>query len=85
MLCDRATVTGFLKELTHLPLAIAQAAVYINSMDVSIQEYMQLLRDTEQDMLNLLSREFRDSTWYTDSKNAIAATWLERKPTASTK
>ena len=79
LLQDQAVATELLKELTHLPLAIAQAAAYVNAMQILLHEYLSLLRNTEQDTISLLSREFRDETRYKNSehsKNAVAATWL---------
>ncbi|KAL8741826.1 MAG: hypothetical protein Q9190_005609 [Brigantiaea leucoxantha] len=79
MLHDKKNTTELLNELTFLPLAIAQAAAYINAMQLSILEYLSLLRGTEQDAVGLLSREFHDDTRYKGSKNlknAVAATWL---------
>ena len=73
---DRMVATELLNELAFLPLAIAQAAAYINAMQISIREYLSLLRSTEQDSVSLLSREFRDNTRYRNSRNAVAATWL---------
>ncbi|KAK4150281.1 putative kinesin light chain [Chaetomidium leptoderma] len=65
-----------LAELAYLPLAITQAAAYLNENEVSIAEYLELLRGTQQDMVGLMSREFRDKTRYKSSQNAIATTWL---------
>ncbi|KAL8699325.1 MAG: hypothetical protein Q9201_006068 [Fulgogasparrea decipioides] len=79
LLQDRVVTAELLKELAYLPLAIAQAAAYLNAMQISPQEYLSLLRNTEQDTISLLSREFRDETRYNNSKyskNAVAATWL---------
>jgi len=79
LLDDQAGTTALLNELTFLPLAIAQAAAYLNAMQISIQEYLSLLRSTEQETISLLSREFRDGTRYKSSehsKNSVAATWL---------
>lgn len=79
LLQDRAATVELLTELTHLPLAIAQAAAYFNAMQVSLREYLSLLKRTEQDTISLLSREFRDETRYRaseHSKNAVATTWL---------
>jgi len=76
LLNDSATTTRLLKELTYLPLAITQATAYLNINQVSIAEYLRLLRGTEQDMIHLMSRQFRDNTRYKDSQNAVATTWL---------
>jgi len=76
LLRDKVVATELLRELTYLPLAITQAAAYLNRNQVSIAKYMGLLRATEQDTIGLISREFHDSTRYINSQNAIATTWL---------
>jgi tetratricopeptide (TPR) repeat protein len=76
LLCNGAIRDTLLDELTHLPLAIAQAAAYLNKNTVSIAKYLQLLRSTEQDLVDLMSRAFRDDTRYNDSANSVAATWV---------
>ncbi len=40
-----------LRGLTYLPLAITQAAAYLNRNQVSIADYLGLLEGTEQDMV----------------------------------
>ena len=76
LLHDRIATTELLHELMNLPLAIAQATAYLNARQISIRDYLFLLRKIEQDMVSLLSREFRDETRYRNSKNSIATTWL---------
>ena len=65
-----------LDELTYLPLAITQAAAYLNRNQVSIAKYLGLLRGTEKDMVSLMSREFCDSMRYEGTQNAVATTWI---------
>jgi tetratricopeptide (TPR) repeat protein len=76
LLRNDVTITELLDELTYLPLAIAQAAAYLNRNRMSVPKYLQLLQSTEQDMVALLSREFRDNTRYIGSANAVATTWV---------
>jgi hypothetical protein len=76
LLRDDATTTELLDELTYLPLAIAQAAAYLDRNRMPVAKYLQLLRGTEQDLVRLLSREFRDDTRYKQSANAVATTWV---------
>ena len=76
LLHNSTIIIDLLEELSYLPLAITQAVAYMNSLKLPIQDYLQLLRNRDQDTLSLLSREFYDSTRYKKSKNAIAATWL---------
>ncbi|KAI8716606.1 PNPLA domain-containing protein [Fusarium sp. LHS14.1] len=72
---DGSAVAELLEKLTYLPLAIAQAAAYLNRNLVTIDRYLELLQGTEQEVASLLSRDFHDRTRYTESKNAVATTW----------
>ncbi|KAH8621579.1 ADP binding [Alternaria alternata] len=78
LLCDNAATAKLLDELldelTCLPLAIAQVAAYLNRNRMSILKYLQLFRSTEQDLVRVISREFRDDTRYKGSVNAVATT-----------
>jgi len=77
LLSDERVTSELLKELTFLPLAITQAAAYINrNKNVSISRYLELLRKTEDDTISLLSRNFEDCARYPESKNPVATTWL---------
>ncbi|KIX99702.1 uncharacterized protein Z520_04338 [Fonsecaea multimorphosa CBS 102226] len=76
LLGDEKGLADLLQELTYLPLAITQAAAYINTTGVSISKYVELLRKTDQDAVELMSREFRDSTRFEGSRHAVATTWL---------
>ncbi|KAF2230597.1 kinesin light chain [Viridothelium virens] len=69
-------MVDFLSELDCLPLAITQAAAYINRNRSSMLDYLRLLKQTEQDAVILLSTEFHDNARYTNSANAVAKTWL---------
>ncbi|KAH7012126.1 uncharacterized protein B0I36DRAFT_300025 [Microdochium trichocladiopsis] len=73
---DEALLEDLLIQLTYLPLAITQAAAYLNQTKVPIRKYLGLLRGAEKDAVRLLGREFRDSTRYRNSHNAIATTWI---------
>lgn len=77
LLQDAQMTSTLLEELTYLPLAITQAAAYLNrNRHVSLQRYMELLHGTEQDITGLLTREFQDMTRYRGSQNAVATTWI---------
>ncbi|KFY32215.1 hypothetical protein V493_00408, partial [Pseudogymnoascus sp. VKM F-4281 (FW-2241)] len=76
LLQDKATTLELLQELTYLPLAIAQAAAYLNQNQISVPKYLGLLHGTEQSRVSLMSREFHDRTRYEGSQTAVATTWL---------
>ncbi|KAH0562201.1 hypothetical protein GP486_003102 [Trichoglossum hirsutum] len=76
LLADDQATAELLRKLTYLPLAIIQAAAYINSNQISLSEYASLLDDTEENLIDILSEEFEDEGRYKDTKNPIATTWL---------
>jgi tetratricopeptide (TPR) repeat protein len=72
---------SLLRQLTYLPLAIVQAASYINKNRTSLTDYLLLLEDKEE-VIELLSKDFEDDSRYRDDgsyfrrKNPVATTWL---------
>ena len=73
---DPQMCAQLLYQLTYLPLAIAQAAAYINANEISIAEYLSFLEDAEETTINTLSEDFEDEGRYRDLKNPVATTWL---------
>ncbi|KAH8796360.1 hypothetical protein BGZ57DRAFT_998111 [Hyaloscypha finlandica] len=67
---------ALLEELTYLPLAIIQAAAYINENGITFADYLLLLADQEEEVIDLLSEEFEDDGRYHNIKNPVATTWL---------
>jgi hypothetical protein len=55
-----------LKELAYLPLAIVQAAAYVNVNKITLQEYLSLLAE-KKELVKPTSKE---------RENVIATTWL---------
>jgi tetratricopeptide (TPR) repeat protein len=72
---DEADVVQLLDDLAHLPLAISQAAAFITENSIGVAEYLELLREGEEGMKNLLSEELRDSRRDDDTKNSVIRTW----------
>ncbi|KAF1823917.1 TPR repeat protein [Dissoconium aciculare CBS 342.82] len=72
---DATSTSELLVELDYLPLAITQAAAYLNINDIAISEYVRLLRSTADDVIYLMSAEIDDNTRYKQSASAIATTW----------
>jgi hypothetical protein len=73
---DKDITIAFLKQLTFLPLAIAQAAAYVNENDIRLTDYITLLWEQELDVIELLSEDFEDEGRYTNIQNPVATTWL---------
>ncbi|KAL4784900.1 purine and uridine phosphorylase [Aspergillus varians] len=64
-----------LEQLAFLPLAISQAAAYINENEIDIPMYLDLLGSQETHITELLSEEFEDEHRYETTQNPIAKTW----------
>ncbi|KAI9753723.1 MAG: hypothetical protein M4579_005014, partial [Chaenotheca gracillima] len=76
LLDDETAKRDLLNWLCYLPLAIVQAAKYINKNSTTLTEYISLLQDQDHHVIELLSENFEDEGRYPDQKNPIATTWL---------
>ncbi|KAF5697271.1 hypothetical protein FGLOB1_12880 [Fusarium globosum] len=73
---DDQVIDDLLTLLAHLPLAITQAAAYMNENQISLTEYLQVFKNTDRDKIELLSAEFQDDTRYEQSQDPVATTWF---------
>ncbi|GIJ92687.1 hypothetical protein Asppvi_001965 [Aspergillus pseudoviridinutans] len=77
LLHQKEEVVLLLKELVYLPLAIVQAASYMNENCVSsISDYRSLLSGQEDGVIDLLSEGFEDDWRTHQNTNPVATTWL---------
>lgn len=76
LLEDDQSARKLLEQLTFLPLAIVQAASFINENQTDIASYVRLLDGQGQDVIDLLSEEFEDEGRYKSIRNPVATTWL---------
>ncbi|RDW58650.1 hypothetical protein BP6252_13126 [Coleophoma cylindrospora] len=80
LLKDEANVMKLLELLSYLPLAIVQAAAYLESnKDTSIAAYITQIKGTDDELIELLSEDFDDQSRYQknkEMKNPVATTWL---------
>ncbi|RDW69812.1 hypothetical protein BP6252_08832 [Coleophoma cylindrospora] len=65
-----------LELLTHLPLAIKQAAAFISERQISVDKYLNLCTSSDQNLIQLLSENFEDEGRYDTKTNPIALTWF---------
>ena len=63
------------EELGQVPLALVQAASFINQNSESVGRYLQLYRQSDSTKIQLLSDTFEDEGRHELSKNPIATTW----------
>ncbi|KKF93649.1 Patatin [Ceratocystis platani] len=73
---NKALINEILNELCRLPLAIAQAADYMAVKQISIAEYLELLRESNEDKIDLLKYSHMDIMHPEISQSAVATTWL---------
>ncbi|KAF4447806.1 hypothetical protein F53441_8710 [Fusarium austroafricanum] len=73
---DDQAADRLLTLLMFLPLAITQAAAYLNENEIPVAKYLQLFENTDRDRTELLSAEFRDDTRYEQSQDPVATTWF---------
>ncbi|KAJ5528301.1 hypothetical protein N7513_012460 [Penicillium frequentans] len=76
LLDNTESARGLLERLTYLPLAIVQAASFINENGMDLPTYVKLLDGQDQDVLDLLSEDFEDEGRYKSIRNPVATTWL---------
>ncbi|CAG7917496.1 unnamed protein product [Penicillium olsonii] len=76
LLCDNNATTALLEQLGYLPLAINQAAAYINENGITLSDYLSLMKDRETDAAELLSEEFHDDGRYAETQNPVLTTWM---------
>nr|POE94467.1 vegetative incompatibility protein het-e-1 [Quercus suber] len=74
LLHNNENVTELLEALTCLPLAIVQAAAFINTNDVSLSVYLSMLHETETSA-ELFGEHFEDHTRYREMDSTVAKTW----------
>jgi tetratricopeptide (TPR) repeat protein len=74
LLDNETAVNELLERLTYLPLAIVQAAAFINNNDISVSGYISLFQHigTESE---LFSERFEDPSRYREMDSTIAKTW----------
>ena len=74
---DMSTKKELISELDRIPLAITQASAYItiNAPRMTVAMYLQMLRQTEQDQIQLLSNDETDLRRHPEVPNSVIKTW----------
>jgi hypothetical protein len=68
---DYQGTTKLLELLAHLPLAIMQAAAYLNAKGSTISEYLRIYEESSDSTMKLLSKDFQDIMRYPDIKTRL--------------
>jgi tetratricopeptide (TPR) repeat protein len=62
--------------LERLPLALVQAAAFIQENTISVGKYLELLDNSDQDLVDLLSQDFETDGRDSETPRAVAETWI---------
>ncbi|KAK4243173.1 kinesin light chain 3 [Corynascus novoguineensis] len=62
--------------LEHLPLALVQAVAFIQENTIAVGKYLELLDNSDQDLVALLSEEFETNGRDSETPRAVAETWI---------
>ncbi|KAH8894724.1 hypothetical protein GQ53DRAFT_780118 [Thozetella sp. PMI_491] len=60
----------------HVPLALAQAAAFIEANSMAVSQYLELLGRSDQNLVDLLSEEFETVGRDSEIPRAVAETWI---------
>lgn len=72
---DEDQSRDLVEALGYIPLAITQAAAFINENLSSLREYMEMLRTSDSEMQQLLDQDLGDLRRDSQSHNSIVMTW----------
>ncbi|KAL2197093.1 hypothetical protein P885DRAFT_68976 [Corynascus similis CBS 632.67] len=62
--------------LEQLPLALVQAAAFIQENSIDVSKYLELLDSNDQHLVDLLSEEFETDGRNSETPRAVAKTWI---------
>ncbi|KAF5542280.1 hypothetical protein FNAPI_10038 [Fusarium napiforme] len=62
--------------LEFLPLALVQAAAFVQENSITVNEYLELLDGSADDLIDLLNEEFETVGRDSDTPRAVAQTWM---------
>ena len=64
-----------LRALGYLPLAIAQAAAFVDENRITLTEYLDMFRKSDSDVQDLLDEDLGDLRRDSESQNSVIRTW----------
>ncbi|KAL4882835.1 hypothetical protein BJY04DRAFT_226883 [Aspergillus karnatakaensis] len=73
---DATSTSALASKLCGLPLALTQAASFINENVSSLKTYLSLLEQQEENVVELLGENFEDEHRYPETENPVSSTWL---------
>ncbi|RYP69598.1 hypothetical protein DL770_008204 [Monosporascus sp. CRB-9-2] len=71
-----ADLSTLSNRLEHLPLALVQAAAFIQENSITVQDYLKLQDESDQSLVDLLSEQFETVGRDSEAPRAVAQTWM---------
>ena len=72
---DKAAATNLVRCLDSIPLAVNQAAAYINRRRISISAYIERFQESDKERTGLLRHDGGDIRRHENVSNSVVATW----------
>jgi hypothetical protein len=72
---NQSNAAQLVEALDYLPLAITQAAAYLDQTDMTVARYLQLLKDGKTDIFDLLRGNIHDISRDYEIQNSVFQTW----------
>jgi tetratricopeptide (TPR) repeat protein len=73
---DRDELLVLSSRLEYLPLALVQAAAFIQENSITVSDYLRLLSQSDQQLVDLLSEEFETVGRDSETPRAVTETWI---------
>ncbi|KAL8340937.1 hypothetical protein RB601_006849 [Gaeumannomyces tritici] len=73
---DPADLSTLSFRLDGLPLALVQAAAYMNAQTSSVRQYIAMLDESDDSLVDLLSKEFEAIDRESETPRAVMETWI---------
>jgi hypothetical protein len=71
-----AELSSLSSQLEYLPLALTQAGSFIQETCITVAKYLQLLGESDRNVVQLLSKEFETIGRDSEAPHAVAQTWI---------
>ena len=72
---DNESIQDLVEMLGFIPLAITQAAAFIQENGITVQAYFERLKESDLDLQDYLEEGLPDPRRYPDSENSVIRTW----------
>jgi hypothetical protein len=68
-------IQGLVEVLGYIPLAITQAAAFIQDNGIAVKTYFEKLKESDSDLQDYLKEDLPDPRRYPENENSVIRTW----------